>query len=213
MITILLADDHGVVRQALRSLLESQPDFSIVAEASDGVETIQQIENSHPDVSIIDLMMPRIGGLEVARQVNKATRVLILSMHNNEAYVVQALRNGALGYVLKDSTADDLINAVRAVAEGRRYLSEPLSQQMIDHYLDQIKSGPLDLLETLTNREREILHMAAEGMTTVEISTDLSISPRTVEIHRANFMRKLNLHTQTDLVRFAIKRGILPLEE
>jgi DNA-binding NarL/FixJ family response regulator len=213
MITILIADDHGVVRQALRSLLESQPDFSIVAEASDGLETIQQIEIFHPDVSIIDLMMPRLGGLEVARQVNKITRILILSMHNNEAYVVKALRHGALGYVLKDSTADDLINAVRAVAEGRRYLSEPLSQQMIDHYLHQIKSGPLDLLETLTNREREILHLAAEGMTTAEISTSLSISPRTVEIHRANFMHKLNLHTQTDLIRYAIKRGILPLEE
>ena len=213
MIKILLADDHGVVRQALRSLLESQPDFSIVAEASDGLEAIQMIENLHPDVSIIDLMMPRLGGLEVTHRVYKTTRVLILTMHNSEAYVIQALRNGALGYVLKDSTADDLIKAVRAVAEGRRYLSEPLSQQMIDRYLEQIKSGPLDLMETLTNREREILHLAAEGMTTVEISTRLTISPRTVEIHRANFMHKLNLHTQTDLIRYAIKRGILPLEE
>ena len=134
-------------------------------------------------------------------------------MHNNEAYVVQALRNGAMGYVLKDSTADDLINAVRTVSDGRRYLSEPLSQQMIDRYLEKISSGPLDLLETLTEREREILYLAAEGMTMVEISTRLSISPRTVEIHRSNMMHKLNLQNQTDLIRYAIKRGILPIDE
>ena len=213
MITILLADDHEMIRQALRSLLESQPDFSIVAEAGDGLEAIRQIEIFHPHVSIIDLMMPRLGGLEVARQVSKDTRVLILSMHNNEAYVVQALRHGAMGYVLKDSSADDLVKAVRAVAGGQRYLSEPLSQQMIDRYLQKIQSGPLDIMETLTNREREILHLTAEGMTTVEISNRLSISPRTVEIHRANLMHKLNLHTQTDLIRYAIKRGILPIEE
>ena len=209
MIKILLADDHGVVRQALRSLLESQPDFSIVAEASDGLEAVQKIEISHPDVSVIDLMMPHLGGLEVARRVHKSTRVLILSMHNNEAYVVQAMRNGVLGYVLKDSTADDLIKAVRTVAMGQRYLSGALSQDMIDRYLEQIKSWPLDLMETLTNREREIFHMAAEGMAAGEISSNLCISPRTVEIHRSNFMHKLNLHNQTDLVRFAIKRGVL----
>ena len=213
MIKILLADDHGVVRQALRSLLESQPDFSIVAEASDGLEAVQKIEISHPDVSIIDLMMPHLGGLEVARRVHKLTRVLILSMHNNEAYVVQALRNGVLGYVLKDSTADDLIHAVRTVAGGQRYLSGPLSQDMIDRYLEQIKSGPLDLMETLTNREREIFHLAAEGLAAGEISTSLCISPRTVEIHRANLMHKLNLHNQTDLVRYAIKRGFLSVEK
>ena len=212
MIKILLADDHGVVRQALRSLLESQPDFVIVAEASDGLEAVQKIERSHPDVSVIDLMMPHLGGLEVARRVHKSTRVLILSMHNNEAYVVQALRNGVLGYVLKDSTADDLIHAVRTVAGGQRYLSGPLSQDMIDRYLEQIKSGPLDLMETLTNREREIFHLAAEGLAAGEISTSLCISSRTVEIHRANFMHKLNLHNQTDLVRYAIKRGVLSVE-
>ncbi len=213
MITILLADDHGIVRQALRSLLESQPDFSIVAEASDGLETIQKIEIFHPDVAVIDLMMPRLGGLEVTCQVSKTTRVLILSMQNNEAYVIQALRNGALGYVLKDSTADDLTQAVRTVADGRRYLSEPLSQQMIDRYLEQIKSAPLDMMETLTNREREVLQLSAEGMATVEISSNLCISPRTVEIHRSNFMHKLNLHNQTDVIRYAIKSGVLALEE
>ena len=213
MISILLADDHVVVRQALRSLLQSQSDFSIVAEASNGLEAVQCVEKYHPQVAIIDLMMPGLGGLEVTRQVQKLTRVIILSMHNNEAYVVEALRNGAQGYVLKDSNADDLIQAVRSVVEGRRYLSDPLSQRMIDSYLEKVKSGPIDPQDTLTTREREVLHLSAEGLTTVEISVRLSISPRTVEIHRANLMHKLNLHSQTDLIRFALKNGILPMDE
>jgi DNA-binding NarL/FixJ family response regulator len=213
MISILLADDHGVVRQALRSLLQSQSDFSIVAEASNGLEAVQCVEKYHPQVAIIDLMMPGLGGLEVTRQVQKMTRVIILSMHNNEAYVVEALRNGAQGYVLKDSNADDLIQAVRSVVEGRRYLSDPLSQRMIDSYLEKVKSGLLDPKDTLTNREREVLHLSAEGLTNIEISVRLSISPRTVEIHRANLMHKLNLRSQTDLIRFALKHGILSMDE
>lgn len=213
MITILLADDHIVVRQALRSLLAGQPDFSIVAEAGNGQDTLQLVERLHPHVTILDLMMPGLGGLEVARRVQAQTRVVILSMHDNEAYVVEALRNGALGYVLKDSTADDLVQAVRAAAEGRRYLSAPLSDRMIDRYLNKVQAEPLDPYETLTAREREVLQLSAEGLTTVEISARLSISPRTVEIHRGNLMHKLNLRSQTDLIRFAIKKGILPLDQ
>jgi two-component system, NarL family, response regulator NreC len=209
MITIVLADDHGVVRQALRALLESQPDFSILAEAGGGLEALAAIERHHPMVAVLDLMMPGLGGLEVTRRVSAQTRVVILSMHDSEAYVVEALRNGALGYVLKDSTAADLLQAVRAAAEGRRFLSAPLSERMIDRYLTRIKSGPLDPYETLTPREREVLQMAAEGLNTVEVSARLSISPRTVEIHRANVMHKLDLHTQTDLIRYAIKKGII----
>ncbi len=213
MISILLADDHGVVRQALRALLQSQPDFTIVAEASNGLEAVQFVEKYHPHVAIVDLMMPGLGGLEVTRQVHKLTQVIILSMHNNEAYVVEALRSGALGYVLKDSNAEDLIQAVRSVMEGRRSLSDPLSQHMIDSYLQKVSTGQLDPMDTLTTREREVLCLAAEGLTAVDISTRLSISPRTVEIHRANLMHKLNLHTQTDLIRFALKNGILPLDQ
>jgi DNA-binding NarL/FixJ family response regulator len=210
MITIVLADDHGVVRQALRSLLASQPDFSILAEAGNGHEALAAIERHHPNVAVLDLMMPGLGGLEVTRRVSAHTRVVILSMHDSEAYVVEALRNGALGYVLKDSTADDLLQAVRAAAEGRRFLSAPLSERMIDRYLTKIQSGPLDPYETLTAREREVLQLAAEGLSTVEVSARLSISPRTAEIHRANVMHKLDLHSQTDLIRYAIKKGIIP---
>jgi DNA-binding NarL/FixJ family response regulator len=213
MISILLADDHVVVRQGLRSLLESQPDFTIVFEASSGLEALQGVERLHPQVTILDLMMPGLGGLEVARRVQSQTRVVILSMHDNEAYVVEALRNGALGYVLKDSTADDLVQAVRAAAEGRRYLSSPLSERMIDRYLHKVQSGPLDPYETLTAREREVLQLAAEGLSSVEISNRLSISPRTAEIHRSNLMHKLGLHSQTDLIRFAIKKGIVSLDQ
>jgi DNA-binding NarL/FixJ family response regulator len=213
MISILLADDHVVVRQGLRSLLESQPDFTIVFEASSGLEALQGVERLHPQVTILDLMMPGLGGLEVARRVQSQTRVVILSMHDNEAYVVEALRNGALGYVLKDSTADDLVQAVRAAAEGRRYLSSPLSERMIDRYLHKVQSGPLDPYETLTAREREVLQLAAEGLSSVEISNRLSISPRTAEIHRSNLMHKLGLRSQTDLIRFAIKKGIVSLDQ
>lgn len=213
MISILLADDHVVVRQGLRSLLEAQPEFSIVAEASGGLEALQGVERFHPQVTILDLMMPGLGGLEVARRVQFQTRVVILSMHDNEAYVVEALRNGALGYVLKDSTADDLVQAVRAAAEGRRYLSAPLSERMIDRYLHKVQSGPLDPYDTLTAREREVLQLAAEGLSSAEISNRLSISPRTAEIHRSNLMHKLGLHSQTDLIRFAIKKGIVSLDQ
>jgi two-component system response regulator NreC len=212
MITILLADDHVVVRQGLRALLESQADFSIVAEASDGLDALQCVDRFHPQVTILDLMMPGLGGLEVARRVQAQTRVVILSMHANEAYVVEALRSGALGYVLKDSSAADLIQAVRAAVAGQRYLSAPLSERMIDSYLQKIQSGPLDPYDSLTSREREVLQLAADGLSTVDISNRLSISPRTVEIHRSNLMHKLALHSQTDLIRFAIKKGILSLD-
>lgn len=213
MISILLADDHGVVRQALRSLLAAQPDFAIVAEAATGSEAVAAVERYHPHVTVLDLMMPELGGLEVTRRVHTLTRVVILSMHDNEAYVVEALRNGALGYVLKDSTAAELVEAVRAAAEGRRYLSAPLSERSLERYLDRARTGPLDPYETLTSREREVFQMVAEGLSSSEISARLTISPRTVEVHRANLMRKLELHTQSELIRYALKKGILPLEE
>jgi DNA-binding NarL/FixJ family response regulator len=133
-------------------------------------------------------------------------------MHTNEAYVLEALRNGAAAYVLKESSAADLVQAVREVVAGRRYLSPPLSERAIEAYIQRAKETTLDPYETLTNREREVLHLAAEGHTNVEIGTRLSISPRTVETHRANMMRKLGLHTQTDLIRYALRRGILPPE-
>ena len=213
--TIVLADDHHVVRQGLRALLEAEPDFSVIGEAADGLEAAQLVERLKPHVLVVDLMMPSLNGLEITRQVSRRvpqTRVVILSMYANEAYVLEAFRNGAAGYVLKDASAADLVHAVREVAAGRRYLSPPLSERAIEAYVQKAKAAPLDIYEILTTREREVLHLAAEGHSSPEIAARLGISPRTVETHRANLMRKLGLKTQTDLIRYAVRRGIILME-
>jgi len=215
MITIVLADDHEVVRLGLRTLLEKEPDFRVIGEVTDGLQTVDLVKQLNPNVTVLDLMMPGINGIEVTWQVKKhspLTHVIILSMYSNEAYVVETLRKGAEGYVLKDSTGSDLVKAVREVVAGRRYLSPPFSERAIDIYIQTTKTTALDLYETLTPREREVLHMAAQGYTNVEIADRLSISPRTVEVHRANMMNKLGLHNQAGLIRYAMQRGILPLE-
>jgi DNA-binding NarL/FixJ family response regulator len=212
----MLADDHKIVRQGLRALLEAEPDFHLVGETGDGLEAVQLAERLCPDVLVLDLMMPGLGGLEVTLQVGKRspqTRVIILSMHADEAYVLEALRNGAAGYVLKESSADELVQAVREVVAGRRFLSSPLSERAIDAYVSKAQEVALDRYETLTAREREVLHLAAEGHTNAEIADRLSISSRTAETHRANMMRKLALRSQTDLIRYALRRGIIPMED
>lgn len=214
-VSIVLADDHAVVRHGLRALLEAEPTFRIVGETSDGLQVTDLVTKLKPDVLITDLMMPGLNGLEVTRQVSQRaphTRVIILSMHANEGYVLEALRNGASGYVLKESSSADLVRAVREVASGRRYLSPPLSERAIQSYINSADNAPLDPYDALTNREREVLHLAAEGFSNAEIAARLSISPRTAETHRGNLMRKLDLRSQTDLVRYAIRRGILPME-
>jgi DNA-binding NarL/FixJ family response regulator len=216
LVSIVLVDDHKVVRQGLRALLEEERDFKIVGEAGDGLEALRLVETTRPDILVVDLMIPGLTGLEVARRAERAssrTRVIILSMHSNEAYVLEALKNGASGYVLKDSSAEDLVRAVREVIGGRRYLSPPLSERAIEMYVqEKIQSGVLDPYETLTNREREVLQLSAEGLTSGDIAERLSISPRTVETHRANMMRKLDLHSQTELIRYALRKGIIPME-
>ncbi len=215
MTDILLADDHHIVRQGLRALLESEPHFRLVGEAADGIEAVRLAERLRPDVLITDLMMPGLNGLEVTRQVSKSvakTRIIILSMYTNDAYVFESLKKGASGYVLKDSQAADLIIAVREVAAGRRYMSPPLSERTLELYTKKLVSVPEDPYEMLTSREREVLQMVAEGRTSAEIAGRLFISPRTAEGHRANLMRKLSLQNQTDLVRFALKRGIMTLD-
>jgi len=214
-VTILLADDHQVVRQGLRALLEAEPDFQIIGEAGDGLETLRLVERFKPQVLILDLMMPGVNGLEVTRQIHQRfpeTAIVVLSMHSNEAYVLEALRNGAAGYVLKETGITDLVRAVREALAGRRYLSPPLSARAIDSYVQKAQAATLDPYETLTTREREVLQLAAQGLTNAEIANRLSISPRTAETHRTNLMRKLELNTQIDLIRFALKRGILPME-
>jgi DNA-binding NarL/FixJ family response regulator len=215
MTTIVLADDHHIVRQGLRSLLEAEPGFSVVGETGDGVEAAQLVERLQPGVLVLDLMMPGLNGLEVTRQVSQRspqTRVVILSMHANEAHVLEALRAGAVAYVLKESTSAELVRAVREAVAGRRYLSPPLSERAIEAYMQKAESVALDPYETLTAREREVLYLVAEGHTNAEIADRLFISRRTVETHRANLMRKLGLRTQTDLISYALRRGILPME-
>jgi DNA-binding NarL/FixJ family response regulator len=213
--TIVLADDHPVVRQGLRTLLEAEQDFAVVGEVGDGLEVADRVEHLRPNVLVLDLMLPGLNGLEVTRQVHQRfpqTRIVILSMYANEAYVLEALRNGAAAYVLKEASAAALVHAVREVTAGRRYLSPPLSESAIEAYVERTRGAPLDPYETLTTREREVLHLAAEGKGNPEIAARLGISTRTAETHRANLMHKLSLHNQTDLVRYALKRGILPSE-
>jgi two-component system, NarL family, response regulator NreC len=214
-VTVLMADDHPIVRQGLRHLLEAEPDLKIVGEASDGLEAVQLTEKFRPDILIVDLMMPGLNGLEVVKQVKErspATCSIILSMQSADVYVVEALKAGALGYVLKETGPSELVNAVQQVVAGNRYLSPRLSERLIDVLLQKTEELTLDPYETLTNREREILQMAAEGMTASTIAKRLSISPRTAELHRGRMMKKLGLNNQTDLIRYALKRGILPLD-
>jgi two-component system, NarL family, response regulator NreC len=215
VVTIALADDHALVRHGLRAVLSGEPEFDIVGETGDGLEAIHFVERVRPDVLVIDLMMPGLSGLEVIRQASRrapGTRIVVLSMHANEAYVLEALKHGASGYVLKDSSAEELIQAIREAAAGRRFLSPPLSERAIAAYVEKAEGAIADAYETLTDREREILHLAAEGCSSSSIADRLSISPRTAETHRSNLMRKLDLHNQTDLIRYAIRRGILPME-
>src|SRR5437588_8476774 len=214
-ITIVVAIGHTIVRQGLTALLRETPGFHLLGEASNGQEAVQFVERLRPDVLIVGLMMPGLNGLEVAQRVHLmhgTTHVIVLSMYANEAYVLQALRNGAAGYVLKDAQVADLVTAVQEVVAGRHYLSPPLTERAIESYVDKARTAPPDLYETLTAREREVLQLAAEGHNRSDIGARLSISPRTVETHRASIMRKLGLRTQTDLVRYALRRGIIPME-
>jgi two-component system response regulator NreC len=215
MTTIVLADDHALVREGLRTVLEGEGDWSVIGEAADGLGAIALAEQLNQDVLIVDLMLPSLSGLEVIRQVHTRmprTHIVALSMHANESYVVAALRNGAEAYVLKDARSTEIVQAVRAVLAGQRYLSPPLSQYMLDAYIQKAKGAPLDPYETLTTREREVLHLAAHGASTPAIAERLVLSPRTIETHRTNLMRKLGLRSQTDLVRYALQRGIIPLQ-
>ncbi len=215
MTTIVLGDDHQVIRQGLQSLLASEPDYQVVGEADEGWEVVRTVERLKPEILILDLMMPGLNGLEILREVKKlspSTGIIIFSMHANESYVVEALRNGALGYVLKSSPIDTMKQALQEVVAGRRYLGSPLSERAIEVYLQSVQAGELDLYDTLTARERQVLQLAVEGQTYAEIAARLSISPRTVESHRTHLMSKLGLRTQTDLIRYAMDRGVLPKE-
>ena len=201
------------MRQALRYLLDAQPDIRVVGEAADGPEATRTVERLQPDVLVVDMMMGGMNGIEVTRYVRKLspkTRVVVLSMHTDEGFVTEALRAGAKGYVLKDSIADDLLHAMREAVLGRRYLSPSLSEYFIEGYLQKQEGSALKPHERLTVKEREVLHMLVDGLSNAEIATRLSVSRRTVEVHRGNLMHKLGLHNQVQLLRYAVRAGILP---
>jgi DNA-binding NarL/FixJ family response regulator len=212
--TIVLADDHPIVRQGLKAALDADPDCQVVGEAADGLETLALVERLKPSILIVDVMMPGLNGLEVTRRVTASsphTRVIVLSMYADEAHVLEALKYGAVGYAVKDVDLPELIRGLREVAAGRRYLSPPLSERALEAYARRAQASD-NMHEALTPREREILQLVAEGHTSAEIAARLGISPRTVEVHRANLLHKLGLRTQTDVIRYAIRRGILPPE-
>ncbi len=212
MIKIMLADDHHIVRKGLRALLSTEKDFEVIAEASDGMETVELAKGFQPDVLILDLMMPGMNGLEVTVRLTKVCpqiRIIILSMQCNEAYVYEALSSGAKAYVLKDNTADELIAAIRQVSEGSCYLSSSLQVRSIQAYKKKTEIDTFDPLEQLTAREKEILHLAIKGWCNTDIASKLGISPRTVETHCTNFMHKLSVSNRSQLIQLAIQHGIV----
>ena len=208
---ILLADDHMLVRQGLRKILEEQPDWEIVAEASDGREAVRQAVALEPDVVVLDIGMPLLNGIEATRQIARrfpTINILILSMHAQEAYVTQAMKAGARGYLLKDSADTDLIRAVAAVASGKSFFSPVVAKVMLDDYVRHMTDkGIVDRFETLSEREREIFQLIAEAYSNKEIAEMLSVSPATVETHRAHILQKLDVHNTAELVLYAVRRG------
>lgn len=211
-IRILIADDHQIFREGLRLLLEAKPGFSVVGEAPDGLQALELAERLRPDVMIVDVSLPGLTGIEVVRLVHQRwpqTRTIVLSSHADESYVLNALRHGAVGYVLKHFSTEDLIQAIREAIAGRHYLSPPLSALAIDAYVEKARSAGGDSYDSLTTREREILQLTAEGCSATAIAARLCISSRTAESHRANMMRKLGLHNQAGVIRYALQRGIL----
>jgi DNA-binding NarL/FixJ family response regulator len=212
-VRILLADDHTVVRQGLRKLLEERPDWEVIGEAGDGREAVRLAEQHKPDVAILDVAMPLLNGIEATRQITKrvpSTRVLVLSMHADEAYVTQILQAGATGYLLKDSADVDLLNAVAEAALGRSFFSPAIARVMLDDYVRQLADkGVTDRYESLSEREREIFQLIAEAKTNKEIAALLNVSPSTVETHRAHIMEKLDLHSAAEIVLYAVRRGVI----
>lgn len=210
---ILLADDHTVVRQGLRKVLEEQADWEVVAEAGDGREAVRQAEEFKPDIAILDVAMPLLNGIEATRQIAKrlpAVRVLILTMHADEAYVTQILKAGASGYLLKDSADVDLVQAVTEVSRGKSFFSPSIARLMLDEYVRPRGDKDVsDRYEALSTREREIFQLIAEGKTNKEIAALLSVSPSTVETHRAHIMEKLDLHSAAEIVLYAVRRGVI----
>ncbi len=215
-IRVLLADDHEMVRKGIRMLLESDPALVVVGEARDGLEAVALAEALHPRVVLMDISMPRLNGIAATRRIRTLhpdIGVIALTMHDNDAYFFEILKAGGSGYLLKDSAPENLIQAIRTVAGGGAYLTSSVQRQLAADYLQRSASGQTrEKLDGLTGREREILTLVAEGMTNQEIAEKLVLSVKTVETHRTNLMQKLDLHDRTELVKYAIRKGLISLE-
>jgi len=213
MIRIVLADDHVVMRNGLRLLLERQPNFEVAGEAANGREAVEICEKLKPDVLVLDIAMPNLNGIEAARQISTKLpqiAIVILSMHSDESYVLRALKAGARAYLLKDSAEADLINAIRAVSEGKAFFSPAISKMLVDDYVRRLEQrGVYDSYELLTTREREILQLLAEGKSNKEVAAMLNLSLYTVETHRGNILQKLNLHSVPELILYAVRKGVI----
>jgi len=209
MVSIVMIEDHTLVREGLKALLREHPEFKIVGEASDGKHGLKLVEKHKPDLVLLDLILPGVHGLEVLRKARRYSKVLAISMRSDEAFVAEAFLNGVAGYVIKEDSFSELMDALHAVMKGQRFMSRKLDQRRISRVIDKMGASGAAASERLTTREHEVLQMAAEGLTSSHIGNLLSISPRTVEMHRANLMRKLALRSQADLVRFAIRNRIV----
>lgn len=210
---IVLADDHTLVRHGFRKILEERPEWEVVAEASDGRAVLQYVESAVPDVVVLDIGMPLLNGIDTARQLSRrfpTVRILILSMHAADAYITRAFKAGAHGYLLKDSADTDLIRAIAAVAAGKSFFSPSVSKVMLDDYVRHLADrGITDRFESLSEREREVFQLAAEGHSNKDIADLLSISPTTVETHRGHILQKLDIHNTAELVLYAVRRGVI----
>lgn len=212
-IRVLLADDHTLIRAGLRMVVVSQPDFTVVGEASDGREAVALAEQLKPNVVVMDIGMPSLNGIEACRQIHDSllgTQVIMLSMHSDEGYVLRALKAGAKGYMLKDSAEADLASAIRAVTAGKSFFSPAVSKILLEDYMRKLKrTGAEDSFDLLSPREREVLQLVAEGKSSKEVANLLSLSVYTVETHRAKVMQKLNLHNISELILYAVRKGVI----
>jgi two-component system response regulator NreC len=210
---LLIGDDHTLMRQGLRKILEEQADWEVVAEVGDGRDAVRRALALKPDVAILDIGMPQLNGIDATQQIVRRvpeTRVLILSMHSDEGYVTRALQAGAIGYMLKDSAAKDLLKGVASVAAGKSFFSPAVARLMLDDYVRRVAgSGTADRFESLSEREREIFQLLAEGRTNKGVAELLNISPATVETHRAHILQKLDIHNTAELVLYAVRRGVI----
>jgi two-component system response regulator NreC len=216
VIKVLLAEDHTIVRKGIRSLLDDEADIEVVGEAENGCDAVAKTEELLPDVVLMDYTMPILNGLEATRQIKKRfpdVKVIILTMHADEEYIFQSLQVGASGYLVKQTVPKELVSAIQAAYQGESYLSPPISRVVIEEFLRQtLSEQPEDSYEKLTDREREVLQLVVEGFASKDIADRLDISLKTVGVHRANLMNKLGIHTLPELIRYAIRKGIISLE-